>query len=450
MSAILRQNLRASLTDGLAYSLMVGLGESFLSAFVLARGYSAFAASLISTAPLFVGAVLQLFAPYGIRRLGSYRRWVLFTASMQTLTLFGLALATRFAISYTAIFIIVSMYWASALSTGPAWNAWLSQIIPPKVRVRFFSHRSRWSQLLTFLGLAFGGFVLHRFAQEDKLMNGYTTIFVLAALARVASLMALGRQSPPRGQVAKSESTNLWGMPRLFAESHLKKFMLFMLLFQTATNLSSGLFTPFMLAEMKWSYLHYMSLLATALLARFVTLAYARPLITRFGLRGVFFFSLALISPMPIFWTNTDQVWLFYVYQIISGVGWGFYELVAFLTLFNDLPARSRASLLTFFNLLQTTGIVVGSLVGGLIFRALEENFQAYNIVFAGSTVLRMATWMALPGLPWHLIKLRTWIELRPISVRAHSGLLSRPIIVRIPIPRRRRKKPLPESAAKQ
>lgn len=429
---------------------MVGLGESFLSAFVLARGYSAFAASMISTAPLFVGAILQLFAPYGIRKFGSYRRWVLFTASTQTLTLFALAFATRFAVSYSAIFAVVSIYWASALATGPAWNAWLSQIIPPKVRTHFFSHRSRWSQLFTFLGLALGGFVLHKMAKEDALMTGYTLIFALAAVARTASLWALSRQSPPRGQVAKNESADLWGMAKLFARSHLKKFMLFMLLFQTATNLSSGLFSPFMLSEMKLSYIHYMSLLATALLARFVTLAYARPLITRFGLRGVFFASLALISPMPIFWTHTNAMWPYYLYQTISGVGWGFYELVAFLTLFNDLPARERASLLTFFNLLQTTGIVVGSLIGGLVFRALGENFDAYNIVFTGSTVLRLATWIALPGLPWHLIKLRTWIEMRPISVRAHSGLLSRPIIVRIPIPRRRHKKPLPDPSVKQ
>ena len=450
MSAVLRQNLRASLSDGLAYSLMVGLGESFLSAYVLARGSSAFASSLISTAPLFVGAILQLFATYGIRQFGSYRRWVLFTASIQTVTLLLLTCSTQVSVSYMAIFAVVSIYWASALATGPAWNAWLAQIIPPKVRIRFFSNRSRWSQLFTFLGLALGGYILYLFAAKENLMNGYALIFFLAALARTISLWALSQQSPSHGQVAKTENADLFGMAKIFSQSKLRRFMLFMLLFQTASNFSSGLFTPFMLKELHLSYLHYMSLLAIALLARFIALAYARGLITRFNLRGVFIFSLILISPMPIFWTHTHQPWLFYLYQMISGVGWGFYELVAFLTLFNDLPVRDRASLLTFFNLLQTTGIVMGSLLGGILFHALGEGYQAYNVVFALSTALRVATWAALPGLPWHLIQLRTWIELRPLSVRAHSGLLSRPIIVRIPIPRRRRKKPLLETASKQ
>ncbi|MGE0763762.1 MAG: MFS transporter [Bdellovibrionales bacterium] len=453
-AATLRKNLRASMTDGLAYSLMVGLGESFLSAYILARGHSEFAASIISTAPLFVGAVMQLFAPYGIQKIGSYRRWVLFTASVQTITLLGLAVATRFAVSYTAIFIVISIYWASSLATGPAWNAWLSQIIPPKVRVSFFSVRSRWSHLLTFAGLGFAGWLLHFVATHPELglsmTSGYTVIFVLAALARATSLMALNQQSPPRGHPAKNETADLGTMARVFSESKLRRFMMFLLLFQTASNLSSGLFSPFMLGELRLSYLQYMSLLATALLARFITLAYARPLITRFGLKGVFWISLILISPVPMFWTKTTDPSFYYLFQTISGIGWGFYELVAFLTLFNDLPSRERASLLTFFNLLQTTGIVIGSLLGGFVFRALGETYGAYDVVFTASTALRVATWAALPGLPWHLIRLRTWIELRPISVRAQGGILARPIIVRIPIPRRRRTKPLPEKPDQQ
>jgi predicted MFS family arabinose efflux permease len=445
MNIRLRSNLRFSFTDGLAYSLMVGMGESFITAFVLARGHGEVAASMISTVPMFLGAILQLAAPSGIAAIRSYSRWVILVASLQTLSLAALAGISFTRADYAFIFAVCSIYWGSGLAAGPAWNAWQSQLIPPRIRTGFFAARSRWCHLFTFLGLVAGGLILNAASANGAPMTGFAVLFGAGAICRLISIHSLARQEPAKQAHPLPPVPNLTGMNRLFHQSSLKRYMGFMLAFQCAAAVSGSLFTPFMLRELRLNYAVYMSLLAAALLARFLALAYARPLIERWGLKKVLFISLALICPVPVLWTQTDSLPMLFLFQATSGIGWGFFELVTFLTLFNELPARDRSSILTYFNLLQTSGIVIGALAGGFTFRYIGGGWRGYEMAFAASTVLRFLAWTTLPGMRWDLIRLKSWIELRPLSVRAHGGLLARPVFVRIPFLRRRKRKPLPD-----
>ena len=90
---VLRRDLRAMTTDGVFFSVMVGLGETYVPAFGLALGHGPAAAGLLATLPLLAGACLQLVTPHGVRHLGSYRRWVVGCARFQAFCLLPLALS---------------------------------------------------------------------------------------------------------------------------------------------------------------------------------------------------------------------------------------------------------------------------------------------------------------------------------------------------------------------
>ena len=62
MSSPLRRDLRISTAEGMAASVMVGVGETYLPVFVLAISGSELACGLASTVPLVIGAVVQLTA----------------------------------------------------------------------------------------------------------------------------------------------------------------------------------------------------------------------------------------------------------------------------------------------------------------------------------------------------------------------------------------------------
>ena len=87
-----RSDLRAITGDGVAFSLMVGAGETYIPAFALAVQAGETAAGLVSALPLLGGALLQLVSPWAIERLKSHRRWVVLCATIQAMSFAPLAL----------------------------------------------------------------------------------------------------------------------------------------------------------------------------------------------------------------------------------------------------------------------------------------------------------------------------------------------------------------------
>src|SRR5581483_2154516 len=72
----LQRDLVASMGDGAAFGLMVGVGETYVPAFVLAIGLGEVFAGLITTVPLLIGSILQLISPWAVQCWQSHRRWV--------------------------------------------------------------------------------------------------------------------------------------------------------------------------------------------------------------------------------------------------------------------------------------------------------------------------------------------------------------------------------------
>ena len=158
--SVLRRDLRAITADGVAANVMVGIGETYLPAFVLAISSSQVACGLVSTVPMVIGAAMQLGSPWAVRRLGSYRRWVVLTAVLQALGFVPLLIAALIgAMSIPTIFLVVSVYWATGMAGGTAWNAWAGTLVPERIRSAYFAWRTRFTQLGLMLGLAVGGII---------------------------------------------------------------------------------------------------------------------------------------------------------------------------------------------------------------------------------------------------------------------------------------------------
>jgi hypothetical protein len=140
----LRHDLRAITGDGVAYSVMMGSGEAYLAAFVLALGFSDVMAGLMSTVPLLAGAVPQTISPHAVRILRSNKRWVVACVATQTLSFVPLIIAALIGtIPAWALFAIAALHWGSGMGAGPAWNIWVGQLIPVRLRASHLGNRAR-------------------------------------------------------------------------------------------------------------------------------------------------------------------------------------------------------------------------------------------------------------------------------------------------------------------
>src|SRR4029453_11863348 len=121
----LRRNLRRIYSDAIAFSVMVGAGETYLAAFVLALGMGELATGLVASIPMLAGAFLQLISPAAVRKLGSHRRWVVLCAIAQASSFIPLTAAALYGrIHVAAVFAIAALYWGAGMATGPAWSTW--------------------------------------------------------------------------------------------------------------------------------------------------------------------------------------------------------------------------------------------------------------------------------------------------------------------------------------
>src|SRR5262245_33316436 len=164
---------------------MVGLGETYVPAFVLAGGLGEVVAGLVATVPMLVGAVFQLVTPFAVRRLRSYRRWVVLCACLQALAFTPLvagAALRRIPLGWPAFATVA--YWTFGMATSPAWNAWVTTLVPPEIRPRFFARRARAAHIALFAAMGVGGLLLQWGDDRGFELLLFAGLFAAAMLAR--------------------------------------------------------------------------------------------------------------------------------------------------------------------------------------------------------------------------------------------------------------------------
>lgn len=420
--------MRAISADGAAWSVMVGVGETYLPAFVLALSASQMASGLVATVPLVAGAVLQMLSPYAVQRLGSYRTWTVLCALVQAAAFLPLMVAASLgAMPVLLIFAIASVYWAAGMANGPAWNAWVETLIPKDIRAGYFARRTRLSQVGLLAGFVIGGLLLQMMRFENPL-TAFALLFLAAAAARMISAYCLSRQSEPEKPTAAFTAGG-WRALRTSPHSEIDfRALLFLLSMQMAVWIAGPYFTAYMFVHLKLSYAGFMALTCMAVLAKILCLPFFGKVIERCGANRVLLTSGLAIAVAPALWTLGNGFVFLSLVQVLAGAAWGAYELAMLLTFFDTIPRKSRIHVLTVFNVANAAAIVGGSLVGATVLAVFGTGTGTYMILFMMSAAVRGASLLLLVRLP-RLRFRSTALATRAVALGPTVGHIDRPIL---------------------
>lgn len=429
----LRRDLALIRADGVAFSLMVGVGETYLAAFALALGNSDVAAGLLSALPMLAGGVLQLIAPSAMHRAASYRSWVRMWAGLQAASFLPLVVAALLGAAPVALlFACAFLYWGSGLATAPAWNAWMAQIVPARIRGRYFGARQSAAQLGVLVGLIAGGAVLHEMGGDRR---AFAVLFAAAFLCRAVSTTVISRQSLPAGG-RRPEGARARDLLRGAWRSRSRGVVLSMLICNAAVNLASPFFTPYLLVQSHLRYGEFMALLAANFLGKIAIYPLLGRIARRAGVRQLMAVGAIGIAPLPLLWTVSSSITYLFAVQGLAGMFWAAFELAVLLS-FLDVPDdRERTALLATYHFLNTAAVAGASLVGGVTLAALGQDRDAYLWVFAASSVGRAI------GLALLLARARRGMveeipALRILAVRPWGEAIIRPVAATIGLARR-------------
>jgi len=425
----LKRDLRAMTSDGVAFSVMVGAGETYVPAFALALGMGSVTAGLVATLPMLVGSVVQLVTPLGVRRLDSHRRWVVGCAALQAASFVPLVVAAALGtLPELVLYATASLYWAFGMATSPAWNTWVGTLLPRRLRARYLASRNRWSQAALLAGLVGGGVLLEAAARADRTLVGFAALFAVALVARAFSARFLARQSEPRPIPLGDTRVSLPAfVGHLRAGGH-GRLLGFLLAFQLAVWVAAPFFTPYMLERLELSYAEFTALTGAALGARVVALPFLGRLAHRRG-TWVLLSSGALgIVPLPVLWLVSDAfAWLFAL-QLAAGVAWAAFELATLLSFFEYIPESSRTTVLSMYNLANALAVAVGALLGTLLLRAFDGSGGAFAVLFFASSAARTLALPLLRGAPDSAAPSEA-PPLRTLGVRPSAGAIQQPVL---------------------
>lgn len=397
----LRKNLRNSVSDGASFSVMVGIGETYFPAFVLALGMGEIAAGLIASIPLLVGAVLQMVSPAAVLWLGSNRRWVVTCVLLQAASFLPLvAAALAGGIPMIGLFAAVALYWGGGLGAGPAWNTWMETVVPFRVRAPFFAMRTRFGQAGTLLGFLAGGAALQYGKHSGHVLTAFAAIFAVAAICRAFSARFLSRQTETTAVHHGQKSVNLGELFGRIRAGSSERLFVYFLAVQVAVQISGPYFSPFMLGQLKISYLDYVGLLATSFVAKIMMLPACGRFAMKFGVRRLLWVGGIGIMPCSGLWLYAHDYWQLVLIQFLAGAVWAAYELAMFLMFFEAAPREERTSILTLFNLANAVALVIGALIGGALLKLFGESREAYLALFALSSFARAGTLVFLKLTP--------------------------------------------------
>ncbi|HXV35603.1 MAG TPA: MFS transporter [Myxococcota bacterium] len=428
-----RRDLRAILCDGIAFSAMMGLGESYFAAFVLAAGFGDIAAGLVTTLPLVAGAVLQLVTPAGVRLLGSHRRWVVTCAVLQATTFAPLSVGALLGrIPYGVILLAATAYWGFGMATGPAWNTWVGTLVPPPLRARFFAHRTRWSHAALFTALVAAGALLHRTHPTSGALASFALLFALAAAARLVSAALLASQSEQRPLIDQQQSVSIRAFVGRLRRSADGALLAQLLAMQLAVYIASPYFTPYMLKELELSYGLFTTLIAAAFAGRILLLPALGRIAYLHGARRLLVWSACGVTPIPALWLLSSHPAYLFALQIVAGFAWGGLELATLMLFFERIDASERTGVLTCFNLVNASALALGSLVGAGVFYGSGGGTGSYWLILSLSSFARLSTLPLLRKIPAEVTHSAA-PTLRTLAVRPSAGALQRPILASVP-----------------
>ncbi|MDO8282250.1 MAG: MFS transporter [Thermodesulfovibrionia bacterium] len=398
----IKKSLHYSIIDGTFAASMIGFGESFLAAFAVFLKATNINLGLLSSMPLLIGSLSQLYSNRLIRLFGSRKNLVSTAALLQGLMYIPISLVFFFGTFRIAHLIFFAcLYWLFGMILSPAWNSWMGDLVNENERGAYFGMRNKVTGFATFSAYMAGGYILQNFSSTPEMQYiGFVTIFSLALISRIASFFFLRKKYEPPYEVSESAEFSFVEFIRQARFRNYGTFVLYLSLMNSCVYMSAPFFTPYMLNDLKFSYSTYTIIIAAAIISKLLFMPVWGKASDRFGSRKVLSLSGFLMPLAPILWLFSSSVWYLLAVQIYAGFVWAGFEIASFNFIFDTTTPQKRATGIAYYNVINGVAIFAGSLIGGLIVRYNQIFWSNYLLVFVVSCIIRyIASFIFIPKL---------------------------------------------------
>ena len=361
-----RRALRSSYWEGSLYSLMIATVEHFALIFAVSRNLSTAEIGLLTTGPLLLGAIANLFIPGQVRQR-SLKGWLILFVSIQSLGALGLfwvSMSTPARI-FEWIFVCLTCYWLGGLVASPLWIDWMSGWLPQERLGRFFSRRTSWISLTTLFCTLVAAWT------SEFLTSGPLFFALMFAVGFAARICALGflatRPSPPRQRQNYLADKVSWAQMLAALQSSVGVPALLIIASTIAlrfvANIASPYFLPYMMRDLSFSTSTLIIIQSLTYVSTFLFMSSYAESIRKYSLTTatqVAFYGIALSSTGWLFFVSPAALG---IVQFFNGIFWSGLDLCLILWIQQVIPNAARRLMGIYVALCQIAA-VLGSLLG--------------------------------------------------------------------------------------
>ena len=382
-----RKALRISNIEGSWATLhFVLTSGAFFTGFALLLGANDFQLGLLSAMPL-LAQVFQLPGAWLVEKTG-HRRVIVgwFSVISRTFWLPIALIPVLFPNNPMRMFIV--LYLASSLAMNLAasgWVAWMSALVPPSIRGRYFGTRGRITGVVSIVASLTGGLAIDLFKHYDHDYLGYLTLMLIAVAAGLMAFRLILRQPDPgyRAEVLPALRTYLVQPMR---DGNYRRIIVFYLYWLFAVNLASPFFNAHLLKHMNWNFRSMALLGVISSVTTILLQSMWGRMVDRYGHKPVLMITAIGIIHLPFYYAFCpwDLRWPIYLNAVFGGVFWAGFGLASFSQLIDVLPASRRTMYVAVLSALRgVTNFFATTLSGSLadLFDGVHWQFGSLTIV---------------------------------------------------------------------
>jgi MFS family permease len=390
-----------SVEGAFANVFIVLTGGAFLTGLALHLGANDFEIGLLGAIP-FLAQLAQLLSAYLIDH-GQNRKKLTVWSSVLARQIWWLIvpiLLLKGEWRLEAFLTILVISSASIMVATPGWMSWMAELVPDRVRGRYFGMRSSVIAITTLAATIVGGFVLDGFHVIHREGLGFAVIFGAGCAFALAAVTILNRLP----DIPASAATGGFSWSNLMKPIKNRNFRHLLLVFgawNLAVGIAAAFFAAHMLVNLKMSFGQIALYLSVAPIIGIVLNRPWGAVIDRFGSKPVIVLSTFGIALIPLIWLfpRPGFLWILALEAVYSGILWTGFNLAAFTVPIANSPRRARTTYLAVFSVVTGIAFFVASLAGGTLaetwrfvhWQVGKQTIVNYQLLFAISAVLRLA-----------------------------------------------------------
>ena len=405
----LRKALKYVTLEGAFAAVHIMLtGGAFLTGFALLVGANDFEIGLLGAIP-FLAQTAQLISAYIVDHYGNRKAMTMRTLLVARQT-WWLLLPLPFLHGGwrpAALLILFAISNITLMMGAAGWTSWVADLVPARIRGRYFGFRSGAVAVATIIAILAGGAILDYFRSINYEGTGFAIIFGIACVFALAALYSMKKM--PDSQQLKSGHGITWD--RLLDPLRDKRFRHLLMIFffwNFSLGICAAFFAAHMLTFLKMNFMLVSLYSTVALITTILLNKQWGVIIDRFGCKPVIVFCAFGLSVVPAVWLipRPDFLWILFFEAIYAGTLWTGFNLAAFNIPIATSPQKNRTIYLAMYAVIPGIGYFLSSLLGGI----LAENWKDiswqwghqtiinYHILFIISSVLRFLAAFAAIG----------------------------------------------------